>query len=90
MVKTLKTLEQIKSEAYKVVKEWEGITIFYGSNVPYFINQHMYSLFGNKINVSLNNGTYWDYKDTGGWVYIKKWFELYPSISVLLDDDFVI
>jgi len=91
MIKKLKTLETIKSEAYKFKESLGGLTMFYNTDDLYFISVSMYFLFGKPINVKLdNNGSYWDYVDEHNWAYIKEWFEPDFSISVLSDEDFVI
>jgi len=94
MIKKLKTLNKIKSEALKTVEDVSGIDIYYKDMIDkYYISGNMYSKFDKKIEVHPFtpqdddfDDRIWDWEDNEGWVYIEKWFDY----SLFTDDDFMI
>lgn len=89
MKKQLKTLEQVKSEAYKIKQTYDGFHI-YCNRGKYFINKNMFEYFGEIINVIPHNNENdlikWDYECNDNWVYLKEWFE----DPLFTDEDFII
>lgn len=92
MIKQLKTLEQIKSEAYQIRDTDTGIGIYYLNDKScYFINKEMFKYFGWKIGVKYcTNNKIYEYTiindNEQNWNFTKKWF----ANELFSDEDFMI